>query len=116
MREPPVDLPDHALAAGLRAHYGLAVTEVAFLPLGHDASAWVYQVHAADHPIPATSARATPRHDVRVTAGRVTPALHRAVRERLSRVVVISDLDLAYQGSQPRCRSACLPARPSSTW
>ncbi len=49
MREPPVDLANHALAAGLRAQYGLAVTEVAFLPLGHDASAWVYQVHAADH-------------------------------------------------------------------
>ena len=28
----------------MRAHYGLAVTDLAFLPLGHDSSAWVYRV------------------------------------------------------------------------
>ena len=32
----------------MRARYGLAVVELAFLPLGHDASAWVYRVRAAD--------------------------------------------------------------------
>jgi spectinomycin phosphotransferase len=51
MHEPPVDLPDDALAAALRATYGLAVTAVTFLPVGLDASAWVYRVQtAADVP------------------------------------------------------------------
>lgn len=48
MREPPADLSDDTLAAALRAHYGLAVTTVAFLPLGHDSSAWVYRMQAED--------------------------------------------------------------------
>ncbi len=48
MREPPVDLADATLRACLRARYGLAVAELAFLPLGHDSSAWVYWVRAAD--------------------------------------------------------------------
>src|SRR5579883_3148972 len=48
MHEPPVDLPDDALAAGVRAQYGLAVTAVTFLPLGLDASAWVYRVTTAE--------------------------------------------------------------------
>jgi spectinomycin phosphotransferase len=48
MREPPVDLSDDTLAANLRTHYGLAVTTVTFLPLGHDSSAWVYRVQADD--------------------------------------------------------------------
>jgi spectinomycin phosphotransferase len=48
MHEPPVDLPDDMLAAGLRTHYGLAVTAVTFLPLGQDSSAWVYRVRTAD--------------------------------------------------------------------
>lgn len=48
MRESPVDLADETLRACLRARYGIAVTELAFLPLGHDASAWVYRVRAAD--------------------------------------------------------------------
>lgn len=49
MREPPVDLPDEALRAGLRTNYGLAVTDLTFLPLGHDSSAWVYRVRTADN-------------------------------------------------------------------
>src|SRR5919201_1920229 len=48
MHEPPVDLPDDTLAAGLRTHYGLAVTTVTFLPLGQDSSTWVYHVRTAD--------------------------------------------------------------------
>src|SRR5919199_6134931 len=48
MHEPPVDLPDDTLDSGLRTHYGLAVTAVSFLPLGQDASAWVYRVRTAD--------------------------------------------------------------------
>lgn len=46
MREPPIDLPDESLHAGLRQHYGLAVTELTFLPIGHDSMAWVYRVQA----------------------------------------------------------------------
>lgn len=48
MHEPPVDLPEDTLAAGLRTHYGLAVTAVTFLPLGQDTFAWVYRVRTAD--------------------------------------------------------------------
>lgn len=48
MREPPVNLADETLRVSLQAHYGLAVTELTFLPLGHDASAWVYRVRTAD--------------------------------------------------------------------
>ena len=48
MREPPVDLPSAMLCACLRTNYGLAVTDLTFLPLGHDSSAWVYRVRTAD--------------------------------------------------------------------
>ena len=48
MREPPLDLADETLRACLRAEYGLAATEIAFRPLGHDSSAWVYRVRTAD--------------------------------------------------------------------
>jgi spectinomycin phosphotransferase len=48
MREPPIDLPDSTLEAYLRIHYGLGVSEIAFLPLGHDSSAWVYRVETND--------------------------------------------------------------------
>lgn len=50
MREPPVGLSDESLRAALGAWYGLAVTDLTFLPLGHDASAWVYRVEAAGGP------------------------------------------------------------------
>jgi spectinomycin phosphotransferase len=50
MREPPAGLPGDALAAGLRAGYGLDVAGLAFLPLGHDAAAWVYRVETAGGP------------------------------------------------------------------
>jgi spectinomycin phosphotransferase len=46
--EPPFDLPDARLAARVRTDYGLAVDEIAFLPLGRDSSAWVYRVRAED--------------------------------------------------------------------
>ena len=48
MREPPANLPHDALRAGLQAGYGLSVAELLFLPLGHDASAWVYRVATDD--------------------------------------------------------------------
>ena len=48
MREPPVDLADDTLRACLRARYGLAIVELDFLPLGHDALARVYRARAAD--------------------------------------------------------------------
>ena len=48
MREPPRDLSHDALRGALSARYGLAAVEIGFLPLGHDALAWVYQVRAAD--------------------------------------------------------------------
>ena len=48
MREPPLNLADETLRARLLAGYGLAAAEIVFLPLGHDASAWVYRVRTAD--------------------------------------------------------------------
>jgi spectinomycin phosphotransferase len=35
------------LCACLRDHYGLAVAELSFLPLGSDSSAWAYRVRTA---------------------------------------------------------------------
>ena len=48
MLEPPADLAPDVLRDCLRAQYGLDVAEILFLPLGHDAAAWVYRVVAAD--------------------------------------------------------------------
>jgi spectinomycin phosphotransferase len=48
MDEPPVNLPDDTVATSLRTHYGLAVTTITFLPLGHDMAAWVYRVWTVD--------------------------------------------------------------------
>lgn len=48
MREPPANLANEALQISLRDAYALAATEIAFLPLGHDSSAWVYRVRAVD--------------------------------------------------------------------
>jgi spectinomycin phosphotransferase len=48
VREPPVNLPSDTLCACLRTNYGLAVTDLTFLPLGHDSSAWVYTALAPD--------------------------------------------------------------------
>ena len=48
MDEPPANLPDDTVATGLRTHYGLAVTAITFLPLGHDTAAWVYRVQTVD--------------------------------------------------------------------
>jgi spectinomycin phosphotransferase len=45
--EPPVDLPEATLAAGLRSHYGLEVTATALLSLGQDTEARVYRVQTA---------------------------------------------------------------------
>jgi spectinomycin phosphotransferase len=56
-RAPPRRLPScasHPLISPLRryarvrAGYGLAASELTFLPLGHDAAAWVYRVGTAD--------------------------------------------------------------------
>lgn len=48
MREPPLGLGDDVLLAALVDQYGLAATDLLFLPLGHDASAWVYRAQIAD--------------------------------------------------------------------
>jgi spectinomycin phosphotransferase len=48
MREPPPHLTLEHLAAGLLAHYGLALAALTFLPLGHDALAWVYQARSIE--------------------------------------------------------------------
>jgi spectinomycin phosphotransferase len=47
VREPP-RLADETIFAALRAHYGLAATALAFLPLGADAASAVYRVEGAD--------------------------------------------------------------------
>jgi hypothetical protein len=44
MREPPVNLPSATLCVCLRTNYELTLTDLTFLPLGHDSSAWVYSV------------------------------------------------------------------------
>ena len=48
MREPPSDLTREQLSATLTSVYGLAITELTFLPLGHDSAAWVYKARATD--------------------------------------------------------------------
>jgi len=48
MPEPPANLSDETLRAALRAHFGLTVAELVLLPLGQDASAWVYRARTAD--------------------------------------------------------------------
>lgn len=48
MHVPPSDLGDDTLRACLRTQYGVAATELDYLPLGYDAWAWVYQVQTAD--------------------------------------------------------------------
>jgi spectinomycin phosphotransferase len=47
MRETPLDLSNEMLLAALRAGYGLEIASLTFLPLGYDASAWVYRAQAA---------------------------------------------------------------------
>lgn len=47
MREPPPRLTQVSLIAALRDHYGIAAADLAFLPLGHDAAAWVYRARTA---------------------------------------------------------------------
>ena len=47
MLEPPADLPDAVLIAGLAADYGLEINRLTFLPLGHDAGAWFYRAATA---------------------------------------------------------------------
>jgi spectinomycin phosphotransferase len=47
MREPP-DLPNEAIVASVRESYGIPVVSLAFLPIGHDSSAWVYRATDAE--------------------------------------------------------------------
>jgi spectinomycin phosphotransferase len=47
MREPP-NLADTTIKAALRAHYGIALAAVTFLPLGNDSDTSVYRVEATD--------------------------------------------------------------------
>ena len=46
MREPPANLDEATLFAALHNSYGFPAEQVEFLPLGHDAWAWVYQARA----------------------------------------------------------------------
>lgn len=50
MREPPPHLSQDVLIAALRGQYGIAVADadLAFLPLGNDAAAWVYRARGGD--------------------------------------------------------------------
>jgi spectinomycin phosphotransferase len=48
VREPPADLADSTVVACLNADYGRAISELTFLPLGHDSSAWVYLAQGVD--------------------------------------------------------------------
>jgi spectinomycin phosphotransferase len=48
MLEPPADLSNETLRACLDAEYRLAIADLTFLPIGHDASAWVYRAQTAD--------------------------------------------------------------------
>jgi len=50
VREPPTDLSTASLRQALEDDYGLKVSTVTFLPLGHDSLAWVYraETHSGD--------------------------------------------------------------------
>ncbi|MCC7372360.1 MAG: aminoglycoside phosphotransferase family protein [Chloroflexi bacterium] len=50
MGEPPAGVSVVALADAVRERYGLAVSSVVFLPLGHDPAAWVFRVETARGP------------------------------------------------------------------
>ena len=48
MREPPPHLTHESLTAALLDHFGIMAAVLTFLPLGHDAAAWVYRARAID--------------------------------------------------------------------
>ncbi len=48
MREPPSNLATETLRGALLEHYAVMASEITFLPIGYDASAWVYRVQTAD--------------------------------------------------------------------
>lgn len=48
MLEPPADLRDATLVEAIASDYGLPISSLTFLPLGHDASAWVYRAATSD--------------------------------------------------------------------
>jgi spectinomycin phosphotransferase len=48
MHEPPAGVSEDVLRVALGEHFGVDVAQVAFLPLGHDASAWVFRAEARD--------------------------------------------------------------------
>jgi spectinomycin phosphotransferase len=43
------DLADETIFQCLHEHYGLVAQAITFLPIGYDATAWVFRVEAADH-------------------------------------------------------------------
>ncbi len=47
MREPP-NLADTTIAETMRAHYGISIVALTFLPLGNDSDTYVYRVEADD--------------------------------------------------------------------
>ena len=106
MREPPVDLPSATLCAGLRTNYGLAVTDLTFLPLGHDSAAWVYRVRTADDTLYFLKIR---KH---VTMGtRRKPCAYGAILRQIHATALAPDLaqlgpipSRQYRGSRVRVR------------
>jgi hypothetical protein len=43
------DLADETIGHCLHEYYGLVAQAIPFLPIGYDATAWVFRVEAADH-------------------------------------------------------------------
>jgi hypothetical protein len=43
------DLADETIGQCLHEHYGLVTQAITFLPIGYDATVWVFRVEAADH-------------------------------------------------------------------
>jgi spectinomycin phosphotransferase len=60
MREAP-KLAEATIAAALRAHYGISIASLTFLPLGEDSASAAYSVHAADGAVYFLKTRSRPR-------------------------------------------------------
>lgn len=63
MREQPALIAPEALAAAVRAAYGLESVELSFLPLGNDSSSWVYRAQPAEGPPRFLKLRAGPLNE-----------------------------------------------------
>jgi spectinomycin phosphotransferase len=77
VRNKPAHVSDDHITTTLLEHYGCDVAELTFLPLGYDASAWVYRVEATDRATYFLKVRIGPVNE----AGLLVPrALHDAGR------------------------------------